>query len=552
MEPADSARETVVLGIVGSVLDAGHGRKRHLRWRPTVDIARHAELGLKRLELLVSAEAEATAEQVAADVRALAPGVEVRLHPLRWGDPWDFEAVYGVLHDFARAYTFRADERYLVHVTTGTHVAQICLFLLCEARYLPAKLLQTAPPTGEDKGAVGRLAMVDLDLSRYDRLAQRFDRERRDARTHLKAGIETQNPRFNRLIERIEQVAIASPAPLLILGPTGAGKSWLARRIYDLRRGRNLLAGEFVEVNCATLRGDTAMSTLFGHARGAYTGAAEARQGLLRRADGGLLFLDEIGELGPDEQAMLLRAIEEKTFQPVGSDREAKSDFQLIAGTNRDLRAEARRGRFRDDLLARIDLWTFTLPGLKDRPEDVAPNLDFELARQSRLLRRNVSMNDRARAAFLSFATSPEAAWRGNFRDFGAAVTRMATLAQSGRITPDEVAEEIDRLREAWCDPDAPAPPATQLPSPAEAAEAADSALLEGCLGEAAAAEIDRFDRVQLALAIRVCQGAPTLSEAGRRLFDRSRERRASVNDADRLRKYLARYGLTFEGLRGG
>src|SRR4029078_633584 len=104
-----------------------------------------------------------------------------------------------------------------------------------------------------------------------------------------------------------------------------------------------------VEVNCATLRGDAAMSTLFGHIRGAYTGAAEARGGMLRKADEGVLFLAEIGELGLDEQAMLLRAIEDKTFFPVGSDKEVHSDFQLIAGTNRDLTDRLPRGGVRLD-----------------------------------------------------------------------------------------------------------------------------------------------------------------------------------------------------------
>src|SRR5204862_3777135 len=99
------------------------------------------------------------------------------------------------------------------------------------------------------------------------------------------------------------------------------------------------------------------MSALFGHVKGAFTGALKDRAGLLRSADGGVLFLDEIGELGLDEQAMLLRALEEKTFLPLGSDRETQSDFQLIAGTNRDLMAEVNRGLFREDLLCRINLW---------------------------------------------------------------------------------------------------------------------------------------------------------------------------------------------------
>lgn len=104
------------------------------------------------------------------------------------------------------------------------------------------------------------------------------------------------------------------------------------------------MSGAFVELNCATLRGDAAMSALFGHKKGAYTGASENRAGLLAAADGGLLFLDEVGELGADEQAMLLRAIEEKRFYPMGSDTESTSDFQLICGTNRDLKKMNPRG----------------------------------------------------------------------------------------------------------------------------------------------------------------------------------------------------------------
>ena len=115
------------------------------------------------------------------------------------------------------------------------------------------------------------------------------------------------------------------------------------------------------------------MSALFGHAKGAFTGAVTERAGLLRAADGGVLFLDEIGELGADEQAMLLRALEEKRFLPLGSDKEVASDFQLIAGTNRDLEADVARGRFRDDLLARIDLWTFRCRRSASGPRTSSP-----------------------------------------------------------------------------------------------------------------------------------------------------------------------------------
>jgi transcriptional regulatory protein RtcR len=222
---------------------------------------------------------------------------------------------------------------------------------------------------------------IDLNLSRYDSIARRFAEAQEDSATLLKSGIATRNAAFNRMIAEIERVATRSAAPMLLMGPTGAGKSQLARRIYELKASRHRLSGPFVEVNCATLKGDGAMSALFGHRKGAFTGAMTERAGLLRSADGGMLFLDEIGELGLDEQAMILRAVEEGRFLPLGADKEVTSRFQLIAGTNRELLAEVTAGRFREDLFARLNLWTFRLPSLAERPEDIEPNLDYEMDR---------------------------------------------------------------------------------------------------------------------------------------------------------------------------
>jgi transcriptional regulatory protein RtcR len=209
-------------------------------------------------------------------------------------------------------------------------------------------------------------------------------------------------------MERIEHVAIHAREPILLTGPTGAGKSQLARRIFELKKNRHQVSGNFVEVNCATVRGDAAMSTLFGHFKGAFTGAVRDRPGLLRAANGGLLFLDEVGELGVDEQAMLLRALEEKRFLPLGSDREVSSDFQLIAGTNRDLAGAVREGRFREDLLARMNLWTFRLPGLTERPEDIEPNLDYELEQLARRRSLRATMSKEAREQFEAVAGETE------------------------------------------------------------------------------------------------------------------------------------------------
>lgn len=136
-----------------------------------------------------------------------------------------------------------------------------------------------------------------------------------------------------------------------------------------------------------------------------------------------------------------LRAIENKRFLPVGADKEVASDFQLIAGTNRDLSEALAAGVFRDDLYARLNLWTFRLPGLADRREDIVPNLDYELDRFAEREGQQASFNKEARQRYLTFATSGEASWPGNFRNLAASITRMATLSPKGRI------DVADRLR---------------------------------------------------------------------------------------------------------
>ncbi len=535
-------KKLVIIGLVGTQLDRGAGSNRWERWRPTVSLCQHDDLLVDRLELLHDRHSTSLATMVAVDIASVSPETEVRPHTVVFGDAWDFEEVYGALADFARGYAFDpVREDYLIHITTGTHVAQICLFLLAESRRLPARLIQSSPSDGRrpsERTPAGVYSIIDLDLSRYDRLATRFEEEQREGRTFLKRGIATRNAAFNRMIEEIEQVAVASREPMLFMGPTGAGKSSLARKVFELKKGRHQLAGEFVEVNCATLRGDTAASTLFGHVRGAFTGAQKDRPGLLRSADGGLLFLDEIGELGPDEQAMLLRALEEKRFLPVGADREAASDFQLIAGTNCDLAGNVRTGEFREDLLARINLWTFQLPGLAQRGEDIEPNLDHELEGAARRLGRRIGMAKEVREKFLDFARSPEAKWRANFRDLNAAVTRMSTLAPGGRITREVLDAELTRLRAGWEGVDRGNGSGSGHPG------RDDAVLLGEVLGEDGAAGLDLFDRAQLACVVRVCRASRTLSEAGRELFAVTRGGRKITNDADRLRKYLARFGL--------
>lgn len=521
-------KRRVVIGVLGTVLDKRGKRANRLKkWRPTVGLCQQPDFPVDRLELIHQPRDAGMCQQLAEDISLLSPHTQVRPHAITIADPWDFEEVYAAFLDFATHYTFDTEnEEYLVHITTGTHVAQICWFLLTEARYLPASLLQTGPaPKGapQEDVAAGTCSVIDLDLSRYTTLTSRFQREQQQSVSFLKAGIETRNATFNTLIDRIERVALRSGDPILLTGPTGAGKSFLAKRIFQLRQSRHLVGGKLVAVNCATLRGDNAMSTLFGHVKGAFTGALSSRTGLLREADGGVLFLDEIAELGLDEQAMLLKAIEEKTFFPFGSDKEVHSDFQLIAGTHRDMPQWVAEGRFREDLYARINMWRFALPGLAQRREDIAPNVEYELQRFSRSRQNQIRFDKEARERYLTFACSPQAQWRGNFRELSSSVARMATLAEQGRITLTLVDEEIALLQESW-------------------GETTSQPELER--------ELDLFDRRQLETVLEVCRRSASLSEAGRELFAVSRQKKANPNDADRLRKYLARFGLSWENLK--
>ena len=473
------------------------------------------------------------ADDIIADIATVSPDTNVIRETLDFKNPWDLEEVYAGLYDLSRHIDFRPDKhRYFIHITTGTHVAQICLFLLTESRHLPGELIQTFPSRPESANPWGGHVLINLDLSKYDQIAKRFAVERQNDLDFLKSGIGTRNSRFNALIETIERVTLRSSDPMLLTGPTGAGKSQLARRIYELKKMNHLIDGDFVEVNCATLRGDMAMSALFGHTKGAFTGATSARPGLLKAADKGILFLDEIGELRQDEQAMLLRAIEEKTFNPIGSDRAERSEFQLICGTNRDLTAIAHEGRFRDDLLARINLWHFELPGLANRREDIEPNLDYELEKLSQKSGRRVSLNREARVRFLDYALSPAAMWHGNFRELNAMMTRMATLAPNGRIDIATVEAEL-----------------TRRPAAATKCIDNDTALFTHLLGAGYETRYDRFDLVQLAEVVRVAQTAATLSEAGRKLFAASRRSKKTVNDTDRLRKYLLTFNLTWNDI---
>jgi transcriptional regulatory protein RtcR len=337
----------------------------------------------------------------------------VRLREVDFRDPWDFEEVYGAAR-LARTYPFtRSDEEYLVHITTGTHVRRSAVPAHRVAAFPGEAAADLAPPAARhrEEGARGHLPHHRPRPLALRPPRQALRREQRESLAFLKSGIATRNAATSTASSSASSSWPRAPERRSCSrAPRARASLSSAARIYELRKPRGLVKGELVEVNCATLRGDGAMSALFGHVKGAFTGAASDRKGLLRKADGGVLFLDEIGELGLDEQAMLLRAIEEEVFCPWAATARCARSFSSSPAPTATSRRDVAAGRFREDLLARIHLWTFRLPGLRERSEDIEPNLDYELDRARRRLGTRVTMSREARERFLAFAAPPRRA----------------------------------------------------------------------------------------------------------------------------------------------
>ncbi|MEZ4411039.1 MAG: sigma-54 dependent transcriptional regulator [Polyangiales bacterium] len=247
------------------------------------------------------------------------------------------------------------------------------------------------------------------------------------------------------MIELYGLVARAAKAdvPVLITGETGSGKEWVARAIHRYSRRS---AGPFVAINCAAMSTSTLESELFGHARGSFTGAAGARRGLLAAGDGGVVFLDEVGELGPRVQSELLRVLQSGELRPVGSDTVQRVDARVIAATHRDLDAMVAEGSFRADLLYRLRVIELRVPPLRERPEDVPALAEYFLRRVG----SDRALSDEAVAALVARR------WRGNVRELRAAVERAAAMCPGPVIHPEDLAPEVDA-------PEAPAAPAPEV-----------------------------------------------------------------------------------------
>lgn len=241
-------------------------------------------------------------------------------------------------------------------------------------------------------------------------------------------GMETSNSVMAQLLDTALRVA-ESEATVLISGESGTGKELLARLIHRRSARRE---APLVAVNCAAIPDTLIESELFGHVKGAFTGAVANRKGRFQTARGGTLFLDEIGELKLDMQAKLLRALQEKEVQPVGSDRTEKVDARIIAATNRDLKELAAAGRFREDLYYRLGVIPLHIPALRERPEDIET-----LARH---FLRKLNAPEGVRFSPAALALMKGYPWPGNIRELQNAVERACILRRGEEIGPGELA----------------------------------------------------------------------------------------------------------------
>ena len=244
------------------------------------------------------------------------------------------------------------------------------------------------------------------------------------------SGVLGSSPRIREIFQLLEMVA-PSEATVLLLGETGTGKELVAQAIH---RNSPRAAGPFVVVNCATLPETLLESELFGHERGSFTGATVRKDGRFLVAHHGTLFLDEIGELSLPIQAKILRVLQSREFEPVGSNRTQKVDVRIIAATNQDLEKMGREGRFRDDLYYRLNVFPLVLPPLRERLEDLPVLADFFLKKYGEKNRRGaISLAPETLQAFRRYP------WPGNIRELENIIERGVIVCPGDVLTPQDL-----------------------------------------------------------------------------------------------------------------
>jgi len=274
----------------------------------------------------------------------------------------------------------------------------------------------------------GELAILASRAVEFGKLHRKLTRIHADKDEADRSIVIGNNRRILEMMQTIEKIS-DSDAPVLIQGETGTGKSVFARRIHETsrRRGR-----PFVTIDCGALPENLIESELFGHVKGAFTGAVRPKRGLLEEADGGTIFLDEIGEMTAATQTKLLRAIQDLVIKPVGGNQSVAIDVRYISATNKDLHQEVAAGRFREDLYYRVAVIPLYLPPLRERREDIIPFVRNFVRELNRRYGKRVSKVDP-----LVLQSFMEAPWKGNIRELKNVLERAVLLAEGSAVTVD-------------------------------------------------------------------------------------------------------------------
>jgi len=281
--------------------------------------------------------------------------------------------------------------------------------------------------------AVGSVAALALEnLEHWERL--RNENQTLRAEVNLEYSMVGVSERMKEVFEFIRRVA-PTDATVLIEGESGTGKELVARAIHrNSRRNKNA----FVAINCAAIAENLLESELFGHEKGAFTGAVAQKKGKIETAEGGTLFLDEVGELAPELQAKLLRVLQEKEFERVGGTRPISLDTRLVAATNKKLSQAVDRGEFRKDLYYRLNVVALAMPALRDRPEDIPQLAEHFLAKISRKCKSKMkNLSDDAKACLLRYD------WPGNVRELENAIERAIVLGEGETILAEDLPETV-------------------------------------------------------------------------------------------------------------
>jgi DNA-binding NtrC family response regulator len=363
-------------------------------------------------------------------------GREVDLYQIELDSPIDYGAIYrAVSAELTSARLPREDVELTFHLSPGTPAMAAIWIILARTRF-PARLIQTSVQRG--------LEPVDFDFDLasdflpefLQRSSERIDRLA-DARPAAVPGFERvvyAGAAMRRQVDLARKVAVHD-VPVLILGETGTGKELFAQAIHDCSRRAG---GPFVAVNCGAIPAELASAELFGHRKGAFTGAATERKGHFREAEGGTLFLDEIGDLPPETQVRLLRALQAGEVTPLGESRPVKVDVRIVAATHRDLAADVAAGRFREDLFHRLAVGILHLPPLREREGDLALLIERFMAGINADARgqpeaQEKKLSSEARNILLSYA------WPGNVRELYHTLLR-ATIWSAGAVVSGEEA----------------------------------------------------------------------------------------------------------------